>query len=650
LGFINYHRDFLPDLANILAPLQDLNRKDLPFQWSSHCDQAFQLLKEVIAGAPVLAYPNTHDTYVLDTDASDVAIAGALYQLQDGVERPISFASLTLTPQQRKYCTTRKELLAVVAFTRRFRHYLLGQRFKVRTDHGSLTWLCNFKNPCGQLGRWLEELAQYDMQIEHRPGSKHINADSLSRIPEVSPECPHYDPDTDLSSLPCGGCSYCARLHSQWSRFNSDVDFVSPFLVRSVSNEDKDDPQESDGSDSNYIPQMSATTWRELQLADPELQPILWWLDGPDPTPEELFSEGFSTKMLWRHRQQLKLIKGVLHYERVSADTSIDCLVVPLSEREEAIRMLHDSHVGGHWGRDKTLHKLSQRLYWPTMNRDVAIYIATCLVCCRNKYQHKQHGALCTYQAGYPGERVHLDFLGPFTTSSRGNRHILSMVDQFTKWIELVPLPEQSAESTCKALVENWIARFGAPRIIHTDQGKNFDSKLFRCLCEALEISKTRTTPYHPRSNGQVERYNQQIASYIRCFLEGKIEDWDQYLPLLGMSLRATVSRSTGYTPNMLCLGREVNLPLDVLLGTNVQESVEPSDYARTMVTKMTQVFNSARNHLKSSQVRSKRYYDDKISRPQRHFEPGDLVMVTNSATAVGHSKKLQPLWKGPIW
>lgn len=87
-----------------------------------------------------------------------------------------------LSTEQRRYCTTRKELLAVVRFTRQFRHYLLGRKFTVRTEHHSLNWLINFRHPEGQIARWLEELSQYDMTIIHRPGKKYINADALSEM------------------------------------------------------------------------------------------------------------------------------------------------------------------------------------------------------------------------------------------------------------------------------------------------------------------------------------------------------------------------------------------------------------------------------------------------------------------------------------
>ena len=136
-------------------------------------------MKEALTNPPVLGLPNTYDPLILDTDASDVSIGSELIQVQNGEERVIAYSSFALTPEQKKYCTTRKELLSKVRFTRHFRHHLLGRIFTVRTDHSSLTWLLKFKDPEGQIARWMEELSQYNMVVQHRPVTRHGNADAL---------------------------------------------------------------------------------------------------------------------------------------------------------------------------------------------------------------------------------------------------------------------------------------------------------------------------------------------------------------------------------------------------------------------------------------------------------------------------------------
>ena len=127
-----------------------------------------------------MAYPDLKATFVLDTDASQDGIGAVLSQIVDGQEEVIAYGSRMLTKPERQYCITRRELLAVVHFVKYFRHYLVGKKFILRTDHASLRWIRSFKEPEGQLARWLEVLDTYDFTLEHRPGNKHGNADALS--------------------------------------------------------------------------------------------------------------------------------------------------------------------------------------------------------------------------------------------------------------------------------------------------------------------------------------------------------------------------------------------------------------------------------------------------------------------------------------
>ena len=158
--------------------------------WSSDCQQAFETLKSKLTSAPILGYPVSQTPYVLDTDASGVGIGAVLSQIQDGVERVISYYSRALTKEERRYCVTRRELLAVVEAVKHYHHYVYGTATKVRTDHGALRWVMGFKNPEGQMARWLKVLGAYNLEIQHRPGRQHGNADALSR-------------------RPCESCVYC---------------------------------------------------------------------------------------------------------------------------------------------------------------------------------------------------------------------------------------------------------------------------------------------------------------------------------------------------------------------------------------------------------------------------------------------------------
>jgi hypothetical protein len=183
LGLASYSRRFIKGFADVAAPMNKLTEKSVKFVWTKECTEAFEKLKEALISAPILAYPRAEGQFVFDTDASNFAIGCVLSQVQDGEERVVAYGSKSLSKAERNYCVTRRELLAIVVFLKKYKHYVGGSRVKVRTDHGSLRWLFSFKNPEGQLARWLEVLSRFDLDIEYRPGKKHQNADGLSRRP-----------------------------------------------------------------------------------------------------------------------------------------------------------------------------------------------------------------------------------------------------------------------------------------------------------------------------------------------------------------------------------------------------------------------------------------------------------------------------------
>ncbi len=577
---MNYHRDHIKHFAEIAAPLYDLSTVKGNILLSDEHLAAFQQLKESVNSAPCLSFPIADGLFILDVDASDLALGAELSQVQNGTINPISFASNTLLKTQRNYCTTRKELLAVVKFCRHFRHYLLGRHFVLRTDHNSLVWLMRFKNIQGQLARWLEELSQYDMEILHRDGKSHINCDALSRIPESLPPCDCYNAGLSLDSLPCGGCPYCHRAHNQWERFIEDVDDVVPLAVRSIqtnvptqdyNNNDSQDPEDeivlndddnqitsdyaqTDTSNPNWLQTYSPANLRSIQLEDPEIAIVIHWLEQEIfPTPSELRLTSPVTRAYWLCRKYLVLIDEVLYYRweeggnRGAPSTFHTLFLVPSGLRNEVLFFCHDAVHAGHLGITKTIGKLKRQFYWNGMSRDSREYVKACPSCNQSKKANVSPRApLRSFHAGFPMERVHLDILGPFTKSNAGNNYILMVICQFTKWIDMIPIPDQSAHTVAKEFLAKVVTYFGCPLEIFTDQGSNFQSNLFKAFCELLEITRTRTTPYRPAGNGQIERYNRVVLQMVRCYLKGKVKDWDKNLNLLAMALRATEHRQTG--------------------------------------------------------------------------------------------------------
>eukprot|EP00731_Ephydatia_muelleri_P006029 Em0003g277a len=185
LGFANYYRRFIQGFAEVAKPLHRLTEHAVNFSWTAECQEAFENLRSRLTRAPILAFPDYTLPFILNTDASDLGIGAVLSQVSSlGQEQVVAYGSRLLSKAERNYSVTRRELLAVVTFTRLFRPYLLGRRFTVRTDHSSLQWIQNFKEPEGQLARWLEQLQEYDFKVIHRKGRNHNNADALSRLSE----------------------------------------------------------------------------------------------------------------------------------------------------------------------------------------------------------------------------------------------------------------------------------------------------------------------------------------------------------------------------------------------------------------------------------------------------------------------------------
>ena len=172
---------------------------------------------------------------------------------------------------------------------------------------------------------------------------------------------------------------------------------------------------------------------------------------------------------------------------------------------------------------------------------------------------------MVTYQFGSPMEQF--DELGPLPKTTNGNNYLLICMDYFTKWPEVYSIANQETDTIAKVLVEEFICRFGAPLHIHSDQGRNFCLKVFNEMCTLLGIKKTQTTPYHPQSDGMVERYNRTLEAQLSMFVETHHRDWNQYISYLLMAYRTAVHESTKCTPAKLMLGHEIRLPIDLVFG-----------------------------------------------------------------------------------
>ena len=230
----------------------------------------------------------------------------------------------------------------------------------------------------------------------------------------------------------------------------------------------------------------------------------------------------------------------------------------------------HDLSMAGHFGIQRTLERLrASPYYWPQMKDSVDVWIKNSDVCQRTKPEIKRQIApMGRFAVSGPLERVAVDVMGPFKETIRGNHFVIVIGDYFTKWMEAYPVPNHKAETVATTLVDNFFSRFGIPQTLHSDQGRDFESKLFQAVCRILDIDKTRTTPWHPQSDGMVERFNRTFQTLLKQTIQQNQEDWDQQIAVCCMAYWSSVHDVTKKTPNMLMLGRELPLPSHLLLST----------------------------------------------------------------------------------
>ena len=398
----------------------------------------------------------------------------------------------------------------------------------------------------------------------------------------------------------------------------------------------------------NYLP----CEFAKLQRSDAVLGKLHRWMDsGGRPVRNTAAAFSPEVRRYWLNWELLERHQGVLYKRWISLKGGPDKLqlLIPKALRKEVLTECHNSITAAHMGVAKTTAKIKQRYYWYRMPADVKEHIRCCSVCgARKKNPRKPRAPLQDYRVGAPLDRVSLDVMGPFPRSERDNQYVLVIGDNFTRWIEAYPIPNQQAETIAKRLVHDYISRYGSPLEIHSDQGRSFESELFKETCRLLDVAKTRTSPYHPSSNGIIESFNSTLVTMIRSYVDENQRNWDEHIPLLTAAYRSTVHPATGFTPNMLMLGREVNLPIDVLYPkpANEESHVTTAEYVNELRNQMENCHALAREHLGRSAERQKRSYDTRLV--ERKYNPADLVFFLDTSRHKGKSPKLQTPWKGP--
>lgn len=705
LGLAGYYRRFIKNFSTIAIPLTKLLRKDAIFTWTNLQQEAFDKFKDILCSEPLLQYPDFTQKFYLTTDASNFAIGSVLSQGNPPHDLPIAYASRTLNKAETNYSTTDKELLAIIWSIKHFRPYLYGKKFTIITDHKPLTWLYNLKDPSSRRFRWRLSLEEYDFDILYKKGKLNNNADSLSRIPintdndnskqnSNDPLINDTDEFTDL--FPEYNPFQINMLNS------SNNESYEKFLESSKSkliSYDKLEEYNSSLCDNNKIILMCISTDRELteryqkdiqgnfdiltKIKDKELNlNEIIQIEVRNKTflilnykqhfwetirYEDIFNSIMELKTyliknkinqinmpkLGNSYDKLKwskirmILRFIFKQTQITINIHHNTLIEPnLNEINQIIKDNHSNPSSGHSGFHRTYTRIKQNYKWKNMKKDVKKFIKQCKSCSKNKldrFKTKQAMEITT-TSSKPFEKIFMDVVGPLTLTERGNKFIITLQDDLTKFSKAFAVPNHEAETIARKLVENFICTFGVPQIIVTDQGRDFTSDLLKNISKLFKIKQIKCSAYHPQSNGALERSHLTLADYLKHYINDSQSDWDDWIEFAMFSYNTSVHTSTKFTPFELIFANKPNLPNSIT--KNPEFKYTYNDYLDEITLKLNKSHQLARNHLLHSKEINKQHYDKHIN--PINFNIGDLVYILNEQTKQGKSKKLSPRYNGP--
>ena len=270
--------------------------------------------------------------------------------------------------------------------------------------------------------------------------------------------------------------------------------------------------------------------------------------------------EGQTEALLDHCRKFSKRVERVADGIWCDLSTEHPRVIVPPDLRQAVVAAAHNL---GHAGIKRTFGIVASRYFWPGMRPDCNAFVRNCGACQRNKPARKPKRAPVVFPHSDRFDVVHVDIVGPLPVSSKGHAYLLTMIDRFSRWLEAVPCASLTAENMATLFLNTWVARFGVPARVISDQGRNFDSALFKRVLASLGCDKVRTTAYHPQSNGMVERSHRTLKESLRCLISTS-EDWEACLPLALLALR-NAENATGFTSAQLMFGEALRLPVDLV-------------------------------------------------------------------------------------
>ena len=405
-------------------------------------------------------------------------------------------------------------------------------------------------------------------------------------------------------------------------------------------------PDSYEVPDCKQMYRMNYRDWKTHQRADPAVSHVIRSLEMKKrPSKEEIQNMSQEFKILYREWDKLELRRGVL-YRNIMVDEEPQCqLVLPQSHRDEAFICLHDDV--GHQGYERTLDFMRCRFYYPKMADDIQERVKKCGRCIRRKRLPQHAAKMCHLQSSGPMDLVCIDFLS-LEPDSSGYENVLVITDHYTRYAQAYVTRNQKSETVAKVLWENVFMHNGFPRRLASDQGRDFEAKLIKQLCKITNIKKTRSSPYHPQGNSQVERFNKTLMNMLGTLPEDKKRNWKKYVPSMVHAYNCSRSDATGVSPFFLMFGRQARLPVDIAMGVNPdQHSVEDHRaYVKDMRSRLQYAYQRATQEANRNKKRSKSRFDSKVV--EVTLAKGDRVLVRN--VSLRGKCKLADKWSEDVY
>ena len=516
LGFANFYRRFIYNFSDITVPLTRLTRKNVPFVFGDAQREAFNYLKSAFASAPILTHWIPDRPIIVETDASDYALAAILsIELEDGEIHPVAFHSRSFNPTELNYDVHDKELFAIFEAFRIWRHYLDGSALPIDvvTDHKNLEYFATTKILNRRQARWAEYLCQFNIIIRFRPGKLGAKPDALTRRWDV------YAKE--------GGNDYAkVNPHNFRPIFTQEQLSVSLRATSLISLAFR-------GASLMDVEQLHADI-RVAYASD-----LLTSVQLPQPSDPK-----------WTLTDSL-----LLQNDRIYVPDVADL-------RLRVLKHKHDHPLAGHFGQNKTMELIRREYVWPSMRTFVKDYCNTCATCKRSKTpRHKPYGLLKQLPIPTrPWDSISMDFIEHLPPSS-GYTSILVIVERLTKQGIFIPTHDTITSAQLAELFVLYVfSKHGVPGHVTSDRGPEFVSHFFRSLGTALDMKLHFTSGYHPEGDGQTERINQTLEQYLRCYCNYQQDNWSTLLPLAEFVYNNAPSETTGTSPFFANKGYHPNL------------------------------------------------------------------------------------------